>query len=553
MRKLAVVVFVAGLLALPAIATAAAGPKCEKFGSERSPQISGSVIEIPGPTAPLRLREAYWRMQCTSRSSTGSSNAASWSGLADERGKVLVPAKYGAVIPLNATTALVNKELNMYDPPVWHYYAYGKGEKGPAPFTHAHLMRFGLERAIPYAYVKRGAVGDYSLWLDGSGVPVQLKTLTSVQGLNGMILAHFPGPKGEKLSRLLDVRGQPISPVIGEVSKWHLITPRTGDFNWLNEPYDLVSLIGDVDHPALPYGKLYVPVTPQGHPMPLPPGAIGVFPVSVHNDRTQIWAVVFATGEGLEIVPVAGRLADAIAQAQAPTTVRYTGMRRRSDLRTSNNAFIEDAMIVRSKQDGLWRPTNPHTLQPLQHDMGPGGFADDDLAYRMYVADRHARQQRIIVAQEARDRQAAEIVRARAAEAWTRIKAAGTLCNNKYAVQQLPAEAVNLYLRTCPMTDPWLLSNRAKDADPAALAEGRRRYDAYAAEQSARRRAEDRARLGLDRTDGGPGDPWAAGLAAYQASAQSGYHAFVADQQAIYQRNLKAWRDGAQNWRPAGQ
>jgi hypothetical protein len=408
--------------------------------------------------------------------------------------------------------------------------------------------------AVPYSIAKKGRVSDYHLWVGGSDTPLVLRNLEGLARRGDVLLAHFRAEDGAEVSRFLDLKGQPVSPVVGDISEWRFWKPSSA----AADKAEFVSSMGKFEHPLLPYGQLFMPLKPDGSPAPLPEGAMGVFPLQTwastdaldRSRRSDLqafgWAVVYPTADGIEIAPVMANLAETLRQA--PTARRYAGMQRRTASMTSSNAFISDVMLVRSRDDGRWRPVLAQDLTPAQHNMGDAGFTDPDLAYRMYVEDRKAHQQRIVLAREETKRQEDEFLRKRAAESWARVKGAGTLCSNPYVVQQLPTEAVNQYLRTCPVTDPWVLKNRS-DADPAAVEEGRRKYDAHVAKQWAENNAATRAKFGIDGVArGGGGDPWATGLAAAQAASQASMNAFTAQQNAVYQRNLKAWNSGAQNW-----
>lgn len=539
-------VFAATALAVAAPGHAAAGG-CETTGSVREPTVSEEVAQIPGPTGPFRYRSASWRSDCTTGKNAGMHAGF---GIAGEDGRILVPAKYPAVYPISSTRALV--QVGYGTSAELRYYTYGRGESGRAPYTWAETVEVGPGSFVSYARTSDEHIADVAMWVNGDDTPVVLTSVRKVWPMENVLQADFQLEDGTDVSRFLDLKGQPVSPVLGPVTRWAVVPaaapdPSASPHVPVEKMDQVVTALGPLDHPLIPSDRLYLPIGPDGRFLPLPEGAIGVVPLvkDSHYKTVHGWIVVFPTAEGVELVPTYGALAEALARAA--TAKRYTGMQRRTEGMQGSNNFIPNVMLVRSRADGLWRLAEPWNLeQEPKHTLEVTAFADPDVAYAAYVKDRTDFQASLVTAREEQERRAAELEHARREAAWKRIEATGSVCLYAYELERLPVEATNHFLRTCEITEGWVLDHLAPGADPALIARARVKYDAYALERALKEAALDSI-VPVTPSSAGA-DPWAAGLRAATDAMSSSSNAYWSNQNAIYTSNLDAYNSGAQSW-----
>ncbi len=515
---------------------AVAAPRCRTQGTEARP-IPGPVLQIRTPAGPFRYRSAGWERNCTGES--GNTWVRRASGLTDETGRrVLIPARYEHVYPISDTTALVGS--GGAEP--YRLYRFGVGEVGPTPYYHAQMMIEGASAtAIAWSSWHGNQIRTLFVF-DGRSEPTatpRVSGLREMRGVSRNYTLNFTTDKGHPVSIILDPAMRPLSPVIGRTEVW---TTFPVDFNFngstLHFPRDLVSQTMRFEHPLLPYDGLYIPVAPDGTPLPLPAGAVGVFPLkrshephAILADETFGWAVVFPTREGFEIAPVHAPLA--LALQQAPSAKRYTGMRRFSEI-----VMLQDA--------SGWRPMTS-TLQPVRYMPAGAVYADAEEGF-LTVRETWARETDRMIENRRQQQAALDEARRQEGEAmWTRVQSgAAPLCSANPGV--LPPAGLNRYFQECDVD-----SNTRKVLAPRvsaeAMAMARKRADTASARLAEDRERQAEARFAAARP---AGDPWARGLAASQAAADASFNTFMQRQNDVYQSNLAAWNSGAHNWRPAG-
>lgn len=488
----------------------------------------------------FRYTEGYYRRRCDS----GNLHTYFGAFTADGR-KPLVPAKYHRVRVISPTTALVQID----DDAPFRYYRFGKGEAGPAPFADVSaLTARGSDVDVAFATSARGAglrdpgrAMTYYLF-DASGSPVELRNLMRLRRYGGVLVADLE-LEGTPVSRLLDLQGRTVSPFIGRIDAWQTVPAEWNATADDKEPVGLLATIARLDHPDLPFNLLYMPVDDQGRPRAMPEGAIGVIPLpeSPHPmtepKKAFGWAVVYGTPDGFQLAPSFTRLEAALS---AKPTVG--GLRRAAHLMTSSNRFIEDVYAARSLADGRWRIADRYALKPVAFPgADSGGYGSSDEAYLAYVTAQQARQAGISRAiAEERAAQSARIAVWKQEE-WARIQASGKICERAPQVVSLGREALTALLRSCNVSDPGAFAAaRREGVDPAVIAAAKGVYD--------KEQSRVAALLAPPSAPAGGSDPWAAGLAAAQRASAASQNAFVAQQAAVYMRNLNAWNSGAQNW-----
>jgi len=519
--------------ALTPMNQAEAQDRCRETGSEARPAATGQVFEIRTPSGPFRFRKAEWTRRC---SRNGNAWVESKVGLTDETGRrPLVAARYDDVTPISDTMALV-RTGNGAQP--YRYYQYGVGETGVSPYFHAGL-RTNDQVATPTASSSPNGDGDLFIF-EGASAPTRVVggQVALMSGASSNLLVNFTNDAGQPLSRIVDPAMRPLSPVIGRVEVWTTF-PTSFAFNGPTTqfPREVVSQAMRFEHPLLPYDTLYIPITADGTPLPLPEGAVGVFPLKRSNlppgalfgDQTFGWAVVFPTRDGFEIAPVLAPLAQALQQA--PTARRYTGMRRSPT----------DLLMLRDAEG--WRPATP-ALEPIHYIPAEAVFSDPDEGFLVVAQTWREQSRRQSLERREREAQLAAARQAQADAQWARVASGEvSLCGNVNP-SFLPPVGLERFFRECDI-DRNTQAIFGSKVSAEALAMAVRRRDS--AEQQLAEQRRQRAQQAPQTS----GDPWARGVAAAEAAVDASMNAFMQRQNETYQRNLAAWNSGAQNWRPA--
>ena len=505
--------------------------QCRDIGSATRPIADDATFEIQTPNGPFRFREASRSRQCERRAPVLLAK-----GLMDASGRrVLVPAAYDLVFPISDTLALVGPGGQQ----PYRFYEYGVGERGVSPYFHVELVKTGSSATV-MAWTSWDTSKLRRLFIfAGKAEPV---AVDHVQGFSPLFtpysevynkwpnyLLTMTSSDGQTVSRLFDGRLRPISPVIGAVEVWRTAPAGTNPYGGVRQ--DIVSHSMRFRHPLLPYDGLYIPISPDGLPLPMPAGAIGVFPLksselshSVSRDHTYGWAIVFATPSGFEIASVQAPLQQALREA--PTAPRYLGMRRGTQ-----------SLVMVRDQNG-WRTLHADYLTPVNDDVfetAEAGFAAADL--RLDATIRQKQEVRT-AALESR-RQEYEGI-------WTKVQSGETSLCSVHGPNYLPGDGLERFFRECPV-ERAMLRNLASLVSDDALAIARTRTSGIESEQAEAWAEQEQARLNSQQSSS-PRDAWAQGLAAAHAAVDSSFNAFTTQQNAVYQRNLQAWNNGAQNW-----
>ncbi|MCW3835756.1 hypothetical protein ACFQ1E_05500 [Sphingomonas canadensis] len=537
--------------------TPAAAQKCD-LGSARKPLL-GESFQLPDGT---RFREAYVRISCTSQ-------GRAWAGLADASGKLLIPAQYHSVTVLTRTLAAVQRPDKARSLQDWrgfpyHLYEIGKGERKEA-LSWAQLSTFDWNgMRTPFAWGDAARPNEVALILGDLANPARIANLGGkgwpadaswLYQVKGTLIANFTAPDGTALSRVLNMRGEPVSPAIGAIERWETISPEQGRTLWQwrrNGRYDYPVLAVDYlsailtgDHAVLPYGKLYQPIGPGGEPLPLPAGAIGVFPLRLDThpwsgSTTQGWAIVEETPQGLRVRPGLGTLQSVLARAG--TLPVYTGLARHIERSGSDDTQRwVDVFAVRAAGDPLWRIIDAQTLGKSSADPAGSTGVNARDALGNLAADREAAR-RNFAAQRERDRLAATQRSNKELEdrhQW--LLSSGRICEWSPGGELRGAKTVNYMLANCPIaSDAFFNYARSTGGDPGLISKAEFAYwekrGRYAAPVPAAPR------------DIYATPNWAAWGDAIVKSARESTDTFIRDRKREYYRNMEDWNRGKQNW-----
>lgn len=545
--------FCLSVLSAPA---ALAQPKCDR-GSAKKPHLEAGVWTLPGGVMPHR--KAYVLDSCWQNSSRRE-------GLADSDGKLLVPAIYNRVVPLSATVVAVQPAIAVkafyQEREPWRLYVIGKGEVGPSPWKFIWDPEWNGERtAIGWNGAYEGGAAEYFVISGDPDNPVPIRNLggsartagePTIEHNQGMLIVHFTAADGAAVSRILDFRGKPVSPVLGAIERWDTYAPLWAhEFKDPNYPaknraiaVDYLSIVMTADHPVLPYRKLYVPIAPGGQPLPLPNGVIGVVPLKFlgapNNDNVTLgWGLIEDGNGGLKIRAAFGTLADVIARA--PSLPSYTGLARFNQSMTDRNGFIRDVFAYRKAGESQWRILDAMQWITAPSDGDPVTGRDAREAYANYVANRMAFQ-RNAVAEYERERAAGAARAAVELEGRHKEVLAGDYCNWYHqGSPMLATKTIDHILANCKITtDAFFNFARSLGANPELLAKAEYSY------------WEARGRYAVPIPPAPPGSftspNWEAWGNAIIQSAKDNTDTFIRDQRREYYKNMEAWNRGRQNW-----
>lgn len=554
-RAIAVFLFLLTIFSAP---PALAEPKCDK-GTARKPHLETQIMTLPGGGLPHR--RAYVLLSCWD-------SAGEVEGLADANGKLLVPAIYNRVVPISPTIALVQPAIAVkafyQEREPWRLYVMGKGEQGPAPWKYVWTPQWQNEQyAIGWNQAYECCATEFFLLAGGPDNVVPIRNLggaarkpgeVTLESYRNTLIAHFTSADGAPVSRILDMYGNPISPVLGAIERWETYAPlwphefRNPSYKARNRilSTDYLSVIMTGEHDVLPFGKLYVPIGETGQPLPLPAGVIGVLPLKFlappNTDNVTLgWALVEDGPRGLRVRPAFGTLKSVIASVA--TLPSYSGLARFNKGMTDRNAFIRDVYLVRKPEDGLWHVLDANlfapTPAPADGAQVTGRTAAD--TYAAYVESRMAFQ-RGIIAQH--DRERAEAAARSTAELEARhqqMLAAGDYCKWEVGGPLLAAKTVELILKNCTIrSDAMFNYARSRGANPEIIAQAEYKYwDA-------------RGRYAAPIPAAPPGTftspNWEAWGNAIIKSAKDSTESFVRERRRDYYENLEKWNRGQQKW-----
>jgi hypothetical protein len=385
---------IAALLALAgAVGVAAPAAEAKSFGDlytscKKDTGVSSApqqylVPDGAGGTAVVKLTQEYW--SCRNKRTKQDNELVTLTGLVDEAGKVLVPMKYQQVLPFSTRGAVVR---NFDFGSKYFTYMVGKGEGkerydfqriGMTLPTHGcgdqDPRKQGVAAVIGETFIAP-IPGDPKNWQPIGGGRSHVTLFTSegkarkleyvggddlkpaVQRVGDVLLARWRDDQGVARSGFLDINGNQVAPVLGSARVWSTkgVDGRTYKAtgycdNSVSKDIMIEGPSLDAD-PSRPwYGPLLTPVASDGQPVPLPPGAVGMFPaierdpyLNAGKDATRVWAVVYPTASGFEFTLHPGTPAEALALA--PTAPRYVNYGRTGRY---------DLIVAQSASDRLWR------------------------------------------------------------------------------------------------------------------------------------------------------------------------------------------------------
>jgi len=488
---------------------------CRPDSRNQNPQ---SAFAYPGPSGPVRMMPWRTRYECVSPT-------VAWErwGLWREQPE---PVKYShpiqsepgyyRVIPYSSDAVFVRR----FNGGGWTRYRLNGGgeERGRLPYEDIQLLHggfgcqerevsrymnpaLGMGAALAVGPLKPNGKRDYSIFF-GSDEPAVLTDLggpgveTPIRRKGDLILAQWRGDDGKLLTRLFDLKGAALSPVLLDVAVW--LTPMDIKSGYGTSPCaGMVSVDLFVAGPSLDekpedafVGPLLIPLDSRGQPAPLPPGAIGMFAATTapygsevkmqgpYGPRTpripgvalpesRLWGVVYPTGEGWEYTLTHGTPQQALAES--PAAKRYQAVGRGGDY------FFTYAAAAKS-----WQGLDPTT----------GRF------WGAPAADLQAAVQNTWAARSEANRQAweAEMAERKAYDEAQRARARAEGRQCQYGVPWgRGMDAMVLHARECPhVFSYWDINRMIDEGAPADVTDALvrrhnaelRRQEAYRAEQA---------------------------------------------------------------------
>ncbi|MBP2160606.1 MULTISPECIES: hypothetical protein [Asticcacaulis] len=396
-------------------------------------------------------------------------------GLKDAVGKLIVPYDYARVLPFSTTGALVIDHGNGPHPGGLKYRTYiaGKGE-GKERFELQEagmLVPSGGCKTITTDTSPRSAAAVMGeTWIRGGNGRTDVTLFTpdgrarklsnmggdkirpSVRRVGNVLLARWRDDQGVLRSGLLDLSGRPVTPVLSNAALW--VTSEPAEINIDRSSCTYVPTTLFIEGPSLDwdpaqpfFGPLLLPADDDGQPLPLPKGAVGMFPAfprehaSAYSDAVKdlswTWAVVFPKGDGFEFTLHVGTPAEALIAA--PTGTRYTTMAR--DF--SNGGLI----IAQAALDGKWRTFRRDSLEILgQPDTDYDRQRDRAIA--ILEAESAQMQQDLANARKQQATRVAEERRAARAAARAASRASGRICDYSVDAQDTRQD-VEDYMMNC--------------------------------------------------------------------------------------------------------
>jgi hypothetical protein len=313
-------------------------------------------------------------------------------GMTDASGKEIVPFKYARILPFSTTGAVVIGHGDERYPQGLMYRTYiaGKGE-GKERFDlqdvgmlqpdngcaseGTNTTTRGVSAVIGELFYGVGKGKSHVTLFTPEGKARKLEYMggddmpkPAVQRVGDVLLARWRDEQGVARSGILDLDGRQIAPVLGNAVVWQSYV-RDADGN---VPRGCRGTSNDlfIEGPSLDrdptykfYGPLLALVGRDGQPVPLPPGAIGLFPVvpvesaskQQPNPGTDMWAVVFPNEDSFEFTLHVGTPSEALLAAE--TAPRYSTMWR---------SYAHGGLItVRAVADGRWRVMRSYSTMVL--------------------------------------------------------------------------------------------------------------------------------------------------------------------------------------------
>jgi hypothetical protein len=573
--------FIALCLALLcASGTASAQSGCrDTAGSARAPIAYATPITIKTSNGLFQVKEAYRRVSCRDRTNL-------LNGLVDVAGKLLVPANYHTAMAISETRALVAREppRGQLMPTDWYYYEFGKGEVSRARnyYSSGYIRstRGPVEYYIPFAFTLAGElpdtrspsgkalIFDYYVYFSASPTPRHYARVGGVASLTGssppiervndLLVVQLPDSDGAPRSRLLNLEGEPISPVIGRVLAVTTYKPGPAEFPHFDNPAnfisrDLVTAAFSAEHPDLPFNDLYVPLARDGTPRQLPAGALGVMPLLARvtpqgqpgwgtENRTYGWAVVFpAPAGGVELSYGLGSLDSVLAAA--PNAPRISGMKRFYS--RDVGGMQQDIIAIRSRADGLWRPHRAMDLEVLP-ETDRFATRTPDQAYNLFIDSRIARMRQSQFEYEQRKADGEARHYAASDVTFKEMLASGTMCANPSRALELHVPAIDYVLTHCDVYSGWFIERaRAQGASPDALRLNETKLNSRRAIETANAVEVERKARESELANTRNWNLWTQQVT---RSVDASTDSFMAGQRKTYYENLERWNRGQQNW-----
>lgn len=389
-------------------------------------------------------------------------------GMKNAGGKLVVPYAYESVLPISTTGAVVGPYGDRPFRGAGGYYVHQGGKLGKERFSFhpavvepdngcppapgdASLGR--VSSVIAEDVFNRGGKTQVTLFRPDGAVRVMDSMggndmKRPVRRVGDVLLARWIDDWNMPRSGILDLYGRPIAPVLSNATTW--MTPIDNPARTSVEDCGSGSLDLFIEGPSLDFdsatpffGPALILVDRDGQPVPMPKGAIGMFPVYPRNNdsrysdavrnMTSMWAVAFPTREGFEFTLHLGAPSEALVAAE--TAPRFTTMARRH--------VFGGLVAAQRAADRKWVTFRANTNQQI-------GDIDADYDRSMNSATalleaESAQRDREVAAQIAKDQ--AERIEARKRD-WQAARSTGRLCQLRADANNTRAELED-YLAAC--------------------------------------------------------------------------------------------------------
>lgn len=366
-------------------------------------------------------------------------------GLVDEDGREIVPLDWGwvGIELINASWATGKrwqdptfKIVRLPDGKVEEtpYVGYGWYSYFDSPVKHIHMI------SRP-----RWEENRFDLtFLDAAGRPARdYKDLggptVSSQGLVTHRLFRAIGPRllcldttmpdGSAVSQLFSFDGLPVTPILPRITPFGYLyayreAEASGRQTWQSVAHGFENAwaVGDLKDPGLPDSRIWQPVSPDGLPLALPEGALGMTPLSWkkqhdYNRKLDLtvhsgWAIIYPTAAGVQYAVGTGTAPEVLARAA--TLPRYDGLRQVRTYVDESHSFrgLDSPLLaVRKSGQPSWELVVTDTFASVYAAPEGEVLASADALLARW--ERHKKELGAKLAEEARKKEAAEAERRR--------------------------------------------------------------------------------------------------------------------------------------------
>ncbi len=434
------------------------------------------------------------------------------SGYKDGAGNIVIqPQQFSAVHFISDRRAVVETS---FEKGTFGLYTFAGGNTGLVEFDKNMYVRELPSRTIVGATSPRifagvtlsdGKLQTYDVTLISSFMH-EHKVLKSLGGYNVLgnynnkrdiifkfmrrygdriVIDSVDAQSGQRQSQFLNLSGDPVTPKIGYVTEFQYLPSTVGRSQYVNR--ELVTSIGTFKDPHLPKEHgLQWPISITGELLPLPKGAVGVYPLFRSGGTLTGWMVFYQGTQGLEMEVREGKIASFSKEPGAGK--RYTGL-------VFQGKRDNQGTYLARNSDNSWVVFDENRLSEFNVPGSPASLPTMTAmhtAYTTYLAKMKAQYdaERKARDDEYRARQQLALKK-KQDEAIQTIKS-GNICYSAHTAATAGPEYVQKYIATCKINrqdeidalsgsgvDPSFLAKRSAEISQQAA---RERYAVQAAE-----------------------------------------------------------------------